>query len=105
MGIEVTWARTSQTRYVLYLGVSVRFQQGLLESRTSGQRMGASQLPALSLSLRGPPCRLYERGNTVVGVEGIEKPVREFFEKYPDLQHSVEDLPFGKVYKVWYYGR
>lgn len=42
---------------------------------------------------------LYERGNTVVGVEGIEKPVREFFEKYPDLQHSVEDLPFGKVYK------
>ncbi|KAG7160345.1 Thiopurine S-methyltransferase-like 1 [Homarus americanus] len=42
---------------------------------------------------------LYERGNTVVGLEGVEKPVREFYEMYPDLQHSVEDLPFGKLFK------
>lgn len=36
----------------------------------------------------------------MVGVEGVEKPVREFFEVHSDLQHSVEDLPFGKLYKV-----
>lgn len=42
---------------------------------------------------------LYDRGNTVVGLEGVEKPVREFFESHPDLQHTVEDLSFGKSYK------
>lgn len=42
---------------------------------------------------------LYERGNTVVGLEGVEKPVREFFQLYPDLSHSVLDLTYGKLYK------
>ncbi|MPC79199.1 Thiopurine S-methyltransferase [Portunus trituberculatus] len=44
---------------------------------------------------------LYDRGNTVVGVEGAEKPVKEFFELHTDLRHTVEDVPFGKVYKVY----
>ncbi|KAG0709121.1 Thiopurine S-methyltransferase [Chionoecetes opilio] len=43
---------------------------------------------------------LYERGNTVVGVEGVEMPVKEFFESHSDLKHTVEDVSFGKVYKV-----
>ncbi|KAG0709120.1 Thiopurine S-methyltransferase [Chionoecetes opilio] len=42
---------------------------------------------------------LYERGNTVVGVEGVEMPVKEFFESHSDLKHTVEDVSFGKVYK------
>lgn len=42
---------------------------------------------------------LYDRGNTVVGLEWVEKPVKEFFDEHSDLQHSVEVLPFGKVYK------
>lgn len=44
--------------------------------------------------------RLYERGNSVVGVEGVEKPVREFYQLYPDLNHSILDLPYGKLYKA-----
>ena len=47
-----------------------------------------------------PSRRLYDRGNTVVGLEGVEKPVEEFFESRPDLKHTVEDLSFGKLYKV-----
>uniref|UniRef100_A0A0P4W3F7 Thiopurine S-methyltransferase n=2 Tax=Scylla olivacea TaxID=85551 RepID=A0A0P4W3F7_SCYOL len=42
---------------------------------------------------------LYDRGNTVVGVEGVERPVKEFFQSHTDLRHTVEDVPFGKVYK------
>lgn len=49
---------------------------------------------------RSPDLRwLYDRGNTVVGLEGVEKPVKQFFDLYPDLQHATEDLAFGKLYK------
>ncbi|XP_068228285.1 thiopurine S-methyltransferase-like isoform X3 [Palaemon carinicauda] len=43
---------------------------------------------------------LYERGNEVVGIEGVEKLVSEFFEAHDDLTHTVEDCSFGKLYKT-----
>ncbi|XP_037798986.1 thiopurine S-methyltransferase-like isoform X1 [Penaeus monodon] len=41
----------------------------------------------------------YDHGHTVVGLDGAEKPVQHFFEKYQDLQHTVEELEYGKLYK------
>lgn len=54
----------------------------------------------LPLCGKSPDLRwLYDRGNTVVGIECSEKVVKNFFETYPDLKHTVHDLPYGKVYK------
>lgn len=41
----------------------------------------------------------YDHGHSVVGLDGVEKPVRHFFEKHQDLEHSVEELEYGKLYK------
>lgn len=43
---------------------------------------------------------LYERGNEVVGIEGVEKLVSEFFQNHDSLTYTVEDCSFGKLYKT-----
>lgn len=43
---------------------------------------------------------LYERGNTVVGIDGVEKLIKEFFAAHSDLSHTVEEQDFGKLYKT-----
>ncbi|XP_068225242.1 probable thiopurine S-methyltransferase [Palaemon carinicauda] len=40
----------------------------------------------------------YDAGHTVVGIEGIEMPISEFFSEH-DIPHVIERFPDGKLYK------
>ncbi|XP_042876924.1 thiopurine S-methyltransferase-like [Penaeus japonicus] len=40
----------------------------------------------------------YDNGHSVVGIEGVEMPVKEFYEEN-GIPYTTEELPWGKLYK------
>ncbi|CAL4173497.1 unnamed protein product, partial [Meganyctiphanes norvegica] len=43
--------------------------------------------------------RFYDNGHTVVGIEGITKPVLEFFSEQ-QLEYNIQELPWAKIYQT-----